>query len=119
MANLLLKVMEDNFLSQLILSPTRLGAILDVVMTNNTDLISHTEIRVHPQLSDHSLLVSTLTCGPRTAPSTGPRANIYSTSIPAYNTALGTADQWEAYKVEMSKTDWDLLAAELPLAKKI
>ena len=32
--NQLIKVMEDNFLSQTILSPMRLGVILDVVMTN-------------------------------------------------------------------------------------
>ena len=50
---LLLDIVQDNFLHQLVQEPTRNQNILDLVLTNNVDLINN--IAVGEPFSDHNL----------------------------------------------------------------
>jgi len=52
----LLECMEDNFSSQVIDSPTRRGAILDLLLTNTSELVSDTLIGDSLGCSGHALV---------------------------------------------------------------
>ena len=54
-ATLLLRFMEDNFLTQYIDKPTRENNILELFMTNNCNLVSHVD-SIDSFLSDHNIV---------------------------------------------------------------
>ena len=53
-------LMEHYFLQQVIKIPTRLKNILDLLFTNNSHLISHSDVIINERLSDHNTVVTTL-----------------------------------------------------------
>ena len=55
-----LKRIEDDFLSQVISTPTRGEAILDLVVTNESELVGDVKIRGSLGCSDHALVELTL-----------------------------------------------------------
>ena len=91
--------MEEQFLSQLVSDPTRGNNTLDVVMSNNTETISHVEVLVlGPRLSDHSLIVAHLVMTGETPRECDPiGSSIHSSSIPSYETLRSTPEQWLKY----------------------
>ena len=54
-ASLLLRFMEENFLTQYIDKPTRENNILELFMTNNCNLVSHVD-SIDSYLSDHNIV---------------------------------------------------------------
>ena len=48
-----LNVLQDNFMFQMVDAPTRNNALLDLLITNNTDLITDVEIRGNLGNSNH------------------------------------------------------------------
>ena len=47
-------ILLDNFLTQMVLQPTRAGNILDLVQSNSTDIIQ--DVQVGETISDHNVL---------------------------------------------------------------
>jgi len=52
-------ILHANLLKQLVELPTRLGNILDLFVTNNTDVIANINV-VEPHISDHRMVVATV-----------------------------------------------------------
>lgn len=62
-AQALLSLADSFFLSQVITEPTRLENIIDLVFTNNPDLLTNINIqKVSKHLSDHNEIVANLNC---------------------------------------------------------
>ena len=59
----LLSFMESNFLSQLVMEPTRNNNILDLLLTNNDRIFSQTKV-FNTSLSDHNIVKSDLLFNP-------------------------------------------------------
>ena len=47
-------VLSDNFLTQMVLQPTRGNNILDIVLTNNSDMVC--DVEVGEPISDHNIV---------------------------------------------------------------
>ena len=58
-ANLLLDVIEDNFLDQIVSEPTRKNNILDLVFTNSMSIRGTEVIKNSVEFSDHNTVIST------------------------------------------------------------
>ena len=58
-------ILSDNFLTQMVLQPTRGDSILDLVLTNNSDVIC--DVEVGEPISHHNRIVAViLSRGPLT-----------------------------------------------------
>ena len=117
-AQSLLSFMEDHFLAQVVLSPTRGDNILDLVFTNREELISHTEVRPTTVLSDHSILVSVLTVGPGPKPSSPPAWDQFTTTIPFYDTKSASQEDWNKFGTTLNLSSWADRSSGCSLSQK-
>ena len=62
--NIFLNFINTHNLTQLVDRPTRLNNTLDLMLTNNEDIVTQIETRDHPSLSDHRLIVATTILSP-------------------------------------------------------
>ena len=91
-----LAMVEDSFLTQHVLIPTRDEAILDLVLTRDEDLVSDIAVCGHLGSSDHSILMWSLNC---TQPRTSAAHNHYD-----YNRA-----NFSAIAEEIRQVNWSLV----------
>ena len=60
--NTFIESITDNMLTQLVTSPTRINNILDLVFTNNTDMISDITVDEPFSTSDHNMITMEVNC---------------------------------------------------------
>jgi hypothetical protein len=119
-ASSLIKFMDDQFLSQLVMEPTCGLNTLDLVLVNNMELVTHIEVRPTVKLSDHSVMIiytSSYDSGPKLEEPVA--TSIYSSMIPKYDTAKGDSEDWLRFKMSLEASDWQEEALELDLTEKI
>lgn len=110
-AEALLHLAEDLCLLQCIDVPTRSDNILDVVMTNDTDLIHETEVH-ETNLSDHNIIMVTTKI---------PFKKKTTLSSPVNGTLnfnqlnfLSESTNWESLKQDLRVVDWSVMANDDP-----
>jgi hypothetical protein len=120
MASLLLKFMDDQFLTQLVKDPTCGHNILDLVLSNNVEQVSHIEVRPTVKLSDHSLVISFLTSFDSGSRKEEPAlTSIYSSTIPRFDTTKGDSEDWLRFRKILESSDWAEESSGLSLNEKI
>jgi hypothetical protein len=111
---------EDLFLSQLITEVTRGNNILDLVLTNHPELVSHFEVRPNIKLSDHSsILIYLSSTDAPTKPDVLLTNRGYTSRIPSFDISKGTDEDWIRYSAFLDTSDWMSVAADLTLEDKI
>ena len=118
----LLTFNDLNFLTQKVDRPTRGSNILDLIFVDRDDIISHIDVVPTLVLSDHSLVTAFLGIGlPDSSPSSSSLGhNLFSSSIPRFNTAKGDESAWEEYKIALNSTSWEeTLQSGLSVSEKV
>ena len=107
-AQALLTFTSNHFLQQKVCQPTRGHNMLDLIFTDIPDFVSHVNIQVTELLSDHNLVTAYLGISlPAPSKRAMPPSSSYSTSIPAFNTLKGEAEDWEKYREELNTLSWE------------
>jgi hypothetical protein len=105
--------MRDQFLTNRVLVPTREGNILDLVLTNNQESISHVTVEENSKrFTDHRTLVTYLTFS-LTATKVERECNKYATTIPEHDIRGGDEEDWRRYRMLFDQFDWESAAREL------
>ena len=90
-----------NFLEQIILTPTTKEGILDLVFTNNEDIINRYKVTVNNRLSDHNTLNIYLNIDEDRKDYE--KKNRYPNEIFEYDLLKGTEGDWIKYETMMEK----------------
>lgn len=105
-------------LSNLVDKPTRGSNLLDVVLSNDRDLLLRCDTIENFSFSDHKLVKLTLTVD--TSGEVKQTINLeYPSKIPLYNWRQGDKDQWEEYSSFLDSKDWVSDTRDLDLNEKI
>ena len=104
----LLEFSENFFLDQYIKTATRNGNILDLVFTNNHELIKDYNIIINKKLSDHYIIKIDLSYK-LDAPTKHKKINHCSTSIPEYDLLNASEELWLRYNLMLNKVDFETL----------
>ena len=99
-AQLLMKFVEEQCLSQMVSKPTRGQSLLDLVLTNNCELIHECEI-VDPGLSDHLMVVITLTL-PQMGEELQKRTYNRFSKLNFFSSSI----DWEKLSEDIARVDW-------------
>ena len=105
-AKLLLNWAEENFMEQVIQTPTRGKNILDLVFTNTSELVSGYSTIVNKKFSDHNILRVMLNYKYKNEKKTE-RKNPYPNNIYKYDLLNATEEDWIRYNVLLSKLSED------------
>ena len=98
--------------------PTRGSNLLDVILTNDRDLLLQCDTIENVNYSDHKLVRITLTVD--TSGEVKQTSNLeYPSKIPLYNWRQGDQDQWEEYTSLLDSKDWISETKDLDLNEKI
>ena len=113
-----LEFMSSMYLEQKVDKPTRLSNILDLVLCNNHEMISHIEFQENSNLSDHCTLFTfmNIMMEPVKEPSI---EDIHSSRIPLYNLRDSDDEDWLQYKCLLDKRNWSTESEGLTLIKKV
>ena len=105
-AKLLLNWAEENFLEQIIQTPTRGKNILDLVFTSTSELVSGYSTVVNRKFSDHNILRVNLNYKYKNEKKTE-RKNPYPNNIYKYDLMNATKEDWIRYDALLSKLSED------------
>ena len=92
--------------------PTRMGNnianggnILDLILTNDTELLSNVRTVINGNFSDHSTVICDINIE-IFEPNSELKPVKYLTSVPNYNWRSGTIDQWDRYCERVNTSEW-------------
>ena len=106
--NSLMKFMNHFFLQQLINIPTRESNILDLVLSNNTQLFTGHETVKNKQFSDHNSIISHLNIRIGEHNISNDCSDIYDTEVPKYKLTKDDED-WESFEDHLNMNKWSKL----------
>ena len=104
-AETLIEFTRENFMENIILTPTRGANILDLVFTNNPNLINFYTTIVNNKLSDHNTLEINMNFSYNQEVKEEKVANPYYTKIFEYDTANADEEDWERFKQYIEEVD--------------
>jgi hypothetical protein len=104
-ALLLLELVDQHMMQQLITEPTRGDAILDLLFSNNQELLSKITIIENIIISDHKTIVAgiNIIVGQTTAK---PATNFSASTLPEYNFDLATESEWKVIRHNLTQFNW-------------
>ena len=102
--------MDEFYLEQLVTIPTRGHNILDLVLTNNRDEISHISVIPTVINSDHLMVVTHLRATLSVSQSPHPVSDIYSSIIQKYDLGKATEEDWAKYRAILNASLWEQAA---------
>ena len=102
----LIEFAEEFFLAQHIDQGTRRQNILDLIFTNNDQLITRCYQIINSTLSDHNTICCELSYGLKPLEQKGP-INFSSTQIPEYDTAGADEEDWLRVNTLLQSIDWE------------
>ena len=105
-AKKLLKFAEDFFLEQYVKRATRNGNILDLVFTNNHELIRDYNIIINKKLSDHYIIKIDLAYKMESS-TKRKKVNHCSTKIPEYDLLNASEEQWLRFNLILNKVNFE------------
>jgi hypothetical protein len=117
-AGKLLGFMEDQFLVQLVKDATRLNNILDLVLSNNQDQVSHIAIRPNVKMTDHATVCTYLTVR-APVPQRQVTKVLHTSCIPQYDLSKADREDWTRYNYLVNRRNWEEEAVYLSLEEKI
>ena len=121
-----LRAQEENFVNFIsehnllnyVMSPTRNDNILDLVLTNDSDMIKNTSVEVNVSFSDHNT-VNCLLDIDFTQSQESEKFMEYLTSVPMYGWRNGTVEQWDNYMNKLNSKDWCDISQNLNVHEKV
>ena len=108
-ADTLLSFMNTNFISQYVDKPTRLNNLLDLVLTNDINLVKHVKVE-ETEISDHNMIIVKSNFGLK--PKTAPKPTF--TPHTFRNLNLFKAD-FKEINHHLQSIDWDDLHSMCPM----
>ena len=118
-AELFVDFMEENFLENLSLSPTRGRNILDLILSNNPQMVGPITITISSHISDHSMLEFQLN-HPYTQPQDdGPKEKPYTTNFHKYRLDKGDAEDWMKYESLLREVNFDALVEGMNVKERL
>lgn len=110
----ILKLSDDLFLTQYILKPTRAKSILDLVFTNNNNLIYNYEVT--PTIySDHNILDLTLNYQTQSQATSNPNPK----SSPYLSLLNFHSAEWTKINLKLNSINWDVVFKDCDLQQKV
>ena len=110
-AKMLIELSDEFMLSQVVKTATHEEAILDLIFTNNEDLITNTSLEEHAKLSDHRTIISSLSISTSHQSSTK-RVNFSSSKLAELDLRRLTDDDWAVINTNIVNADWSAESAE-------
>ena len=104
-SELLLEFARENFLEQTIDTPTRGKNILDLVFTNNPQLINYYNIIVNSKLSDHNTVETNLNFSYNQENKDEKAVNPYSSTLFEYDSKGADDELWERFSEHIGYLD--------------
>ena len=104
-ADLLLEFAEENFLDQIVGTPTRGKNILDLVFTNNPQLINFYNIILNSKLSDHNTVETNLNFSSNKENKDEKVVHPYNTKIFEYETKGADDEDWQRFSEHIGYLD--------------
>ena len=112
--------MNTHFMSQMAVGPTHGQNCLDLVLTNNVNLISSIGIEKNDvSLTDHNLLKVATMIGPGKREKVDISRDFYTTIINRYNLKDATENDWSKYQAVLSKNDWQGVTLHFSASQKV
>jgi ribonuclease P/MRP protein subunit RPP40 len=121
-AGQMLRFMNRQYMTNHVNEATRGTRILDLVLTNDNNFISHIVYEENRKFSDHCCLTTFISCDlepRRSVDSAQPRSKIYSTVIPDYMIKLADDEDWTRFSMFLDQYDWELITSDFSLDQKI
>ena len=116
---LFINFMNENFLENFCLIPTRGSNILDLILSNDPGLIGQIYTVVSKGISDHNLLEINVE-HPYTRPTeSGSREVPYSNTFHQYNLQMADEEDWLRYKAELMEVDFHTITKGMNVEQKL
>ena len=115
------KFLDTYFLSNYVVKPTRESSLLDLVLCNDSNMVTGVKHIINNRFSDNQLLVSSLGgVGVDQSNSEEVRDKLeYLTKIPNYKTDSSDEDLWKKYNEDLNKKVWLDVAKGLSIVDKL
>ena len=111
--------MEENFLENLCLTPTRGGNILDLILSNDPGLIGEVYTLISHGISDHNLLEVTINHPYTEQKKSEPKEVPYSNKFHQYDLNKADHEDWTRYEAELRYIDFDTITNSLNVEQKL
>ena len=98
--------MDDHFLIQVVKNPTRLNNILDLVFTNDTDMVGDITHEANKDLTDHHTLIVRTSLATKNRISVDKSRSFYTTSIHKYDMQDAPDNVWHDFRDSLDDFDW-------------
>ena len=108
----MIEFIEKWNLLQYIKVPTRKDNILDLIFTDDTELIEDISQEVHSAISDHNTIVVSVNVNSANSDTNETRENFSTTQIPLYKTDNPDKDIVRKIKNDLINTDWNGVSVE-------
>ena len=118
-AEYFLNYMEENFLENFCLAPTRQQNILDLVLANNPGLIGPIFTIISKGISDHNLIEVSIN-HPYTQPQKPSSRQVpYTTKFHQYEINKADQEDWLRYEAELMEVDFDSLTESMNVKQRM
>ena len=99
--------------------PTRGENVLDLILTNDEDLIQGIKVEESGTFSDHRWVIGSLDVNMDRKDEVVPEFQSYHTKIPNFNWRKGTVEQWDLYRDILNRIDWLDRTKEMSVGDKV
>ena len=108
----LIDFVEEFFMTQYIENATRKNNILDLVFTNNSELINQCQQIINANISDHNTILTKLSYGLKPLEKKE-KKNFASTKIPEYEVKAADDEDWLRMNLILQSINWEEELSEL------
>ena len=100
-------------------SPTRVGNILDLILTNDEDLVSSVRVEESGSFLYFSWVIGEINVTLARRDDSIPESLIYSTTIPNFNWRNGSVEQWDKYQEVQANCEWSQETKYMSITEKV
>ena len=118
-AELLIEHMDELYMENCCLKPTRGQNILDLVLSNNLGMFGEVSVLVSQSISDHNLLEIPITHSYNQPKQSRSKERPFSTKIHEYEFWEADEEDWMRYGALMEDIDWDHSSQGLDVGGKL
>ena len=115
----LLKFVNEFFMDQLIKSPTRNRNILDLLFTNNHQLINSYSTICNSRLSDHYIVKFNINCEDEAKKTTTRQKDFYKTTLNEYDFYNASEELWLRFNLLIMQMNFDDMFANLSTSQML
>ena len=99
--------------------PTRGENVLDLILTNDEDLIPNISVEESGSFSDHRWIIGSMEVSLARKDDKSPEFLSYKTKIPYFNWRKGSVEQWDQYSEILNRIDWSKSTEEMSVGEKV